>query len=174
MTGSVAGVSGLTLRYGKVTALDNVTLEIPEGRMVGLIGPDGVGKSSLLSLLAGARVIQQGKVEVLGGDMRDVAHRNRVCPRTAYMPQGLGKNLYPTLSVEENLDFFGSLFGHDKAERERRITDLLAATGMTPFRSRPASASGRALAGRSPNMIDTLSKATATGAAAGRPDVRPH
>ena len=139
MTGSVDGVSGLTLRYGKVTALDNVTLEIPEGRMVGLIGPDGVGKSSLLSLLAGARVIQQGKVEVLGGDMRDVAHRNRVCPRTAYMPQGLGKNLYPTLSVEENLDFFGSLFGHDKAERERRITDLLAATGMTPFRSRPAS-----------------------------------
>ena len=138
MTGSVAGVSGLTLRYGKVTALDNVTLEIPEGRMVGLIGPDGVGKSSLLSLLAGARVIQQGKVEVLGGDMRDVAHRNRVCPRTAYMPQGLGKNLYPTLSVEENLDFFGSLFGHNKAERDRRIADLLAATGMTPFRARPA------------------------------------
>lgn len=139
MSGAVAGVSGLTLRYGKVTALNDVTLEIPSGRMVGLIGPDGVGKSSLLSLLAGARVIQQGAVEVLGGDMRDVAHRNRVCPRIAYMPQGLGKNLYPTLSVEENLDFFGSLFGHDKAERERRITDLLAATGMTPFRARPAS-----------------------------------
>ena len=138
VSGAVAGVSGLTLRYGKVAALDDVTLEIPSGRMVGLIGPDGVGKSSLLSLLAGARVIQQGTVEVLGGDMRDVAHRNRVCPRIAYMPQGLGKNLYPTLSVEENLDFFGSLFGHNKAERERRITDLLAATGMTPFRSRPA------------------------------------
>lgn len=138
MTGLVAGVSGLTLRYGKVTALDDLTLEIPSGRMVGLIGPDGVGKSSLLSLLAGARVIQQGRVEVLGGDMRDVAHRSHVCPRIAYMPQGLGKNLYPTLSVEENLDFFGSLFGHDKAERDRRITDLLAATGMTPFRSRPA------------------------------------
>ena len=139
ISGVVAGVSGLTLRYGKVTALEDVTLEIPSGRMVGLIGPDGVGKSSLLSLLAGARVIQDGAVEVLGGDMRDVAHRNRVCPRIAYMPQGLGKNLYPTLSVEENLDFFGSLFGHDKAERARRITDLLAATGMTPFRTRPAS-----------------------------------
>ena len=137
-SGPVAGVSGLTLRYGKVTALDDVTLEIPSGRMVGLTGPDGVGKSSLLSLLAGARVIQDGKVEVLGGDMRDVAHRNRVCPRIAYMPQGLGKNLYPTLSVEENLDFFGSLFGHNKAERDRRIADLLAATGMTPFRARPA------------------------------------
>lgn len=135
---SVAEVSGLTLRYGKVTALHEVTLAIPAGQMVGLIGPDGVGKSSLLSLLAGARVIQQGTVTVLGGDMRDVKHRNQVCPRIAYMPQGLGKNLYPTLSVEENLDFFGSLFGHDKAERERRITDLLAATGMSPFRARPA------------------------------------
>ncbi len=134
----VATVAGLTLRYGKVTALDNVTLDVPAGMMVGLIGPDGVGKSSLLSLLAGARVIQEGRVAVLGGDMRDAGHRGRVCPRIAYMPQGLGKNLYPTLSVEENLDFFGSLFGHDNVERARRITDLLAATGMSPFRNRPA------------------------------------
>ena len=134
----VATVADLTLRYGKTTALDDVTLEIPAGRMVGLIGPDGVGKSSLLSLLAGARVIQDGAVQVLGGDMRDKDHRNLVCPRIAYMPQGLGKNLYPTLSVQENLDFFGSLFGHDKAERDRRIADLLASTGMSPFRDRPA------------------------------------
>ena len=134
----VATVAGLSLRYGKTIALDDVTLDIPAGRMVGLIGPDGVGKSSLLSLLAGARVIQDGHVRVLNGDMGMTAHRNRVCPRIAYMPQGLGKNLYPTLSVEENLDFFGALFGHDKAERERRITDLLAATGMSPFRKRPA------------------------------------
>lgn len=142
MTGAehlpVATVAALTLRYGKVTALNDVTLDVPAGMMVGLIGPDGVGKSSLLSLLAGARVIQEGRVEVLGGDMRDAGHRGRICPRIAYMPQGLGKNLYPTLSVEENLDFFGSLFGHDKAERERRIADLLAATGMSPFRDRPA------------------------------------
>lgn len=138
MTGPVAEVAGLTLRYGKVTALRDVTLAVPAGKMVGLIGPDGVGKSSLLSLLAGARMIQDGQVAVLGGDMRDGAHRDRVCPRIAYMPQGLGKNLYPTLSVEENLDFFGSLFGHDRAERARRIGDLLAATGMSPFRDRPA------------------------------------
>ncbi|WP_207768711.1 ribosome-associated ATPase/putative transporter RbbA [Pelagivirga sediminicola] len=141
MTGDrapVAGVRNLTLRYGNVTALDDVTLDIPAGRMVGLIGPDGVGKSSLLSLLAGARVIQEGEVHALGGDMRDAAHRRHVGPRIAYMPQGLGKNLYPTLSVQENLDFFGSLFGHDKAERARRSTDLLGATGMLPFRDRPA------------------------------------
>src|SRR3546814_5082370 len=67
--------------------------------MVALIGPDGVGKSSLFSLLAGARAIQQGTVEVLGGDMANRRHRETVCPRIAYMPQGLGRNLYPTLSI---------------------------------------------------------------------------
>jgi len=134
----VAAVAGLTLAYGSTVALRDVTLDIPAGRMVGLIGPDGVGKSSLLSLLAGARAIQAGEVRVLGGDMRDAGHRRRTCPRIAYMPQGLGKNLYPTLSVFENVDFFGRLFGHDRAERERRIAGLLAATGMTAFRDRPA------------------------------------
>jgi ABC-type multidrug transport system ATPase subunit len=51
---------------------------------------------------------------VLGGDMRRTGHRDAVCPRIAYMPQGLGKNLYPTLSVEENLQFFGRLFGQTR------------------------------------------------------------
>ena len=62
-----------------------------------------------------ARAAQDGRVTVLGGDMADRRHRDAVCPRIAYMPQGLGKNLYPTLSVEENLQFFGRLFGHDAA-----------------------------------------------------------
>lgn len=106
--------------------------------MVGLIGPDGVGKSSLLSLIAGARTIEQGNVMVLGGDMRDVHHRREVCPKIAWMPQGLGKNLYHTLSVYENVDFFARLFGHDKAERELRINELLQSTGLAPFRDRPA------------------------------------
>ena len=106
--------------------------------MVGLIGPDGVGKSSLLSLIAGARTIEQGNVMVLGGDMRDVHHRRQVCPKIAWMPQGLGKNLYHTLSVYENVDFFARLFGHDKAERELRINELLQSTGLAPFRDRPA------------------------------------
>ncbi|RDD99688.1 ABC transporter ATP-binding protein/permease [Paracoccus pantotrophus] len=134
----VAEITGVSLRYRKAVALDGVTLAVPAGRMVGLIGPDGVGKSSLLSLIAGARVIQQGRVRVLGGDMGDAHQRARLCPRIAYMPQGLGRNLYPTLSVAENLDFFGRLFGHGPAERARRIDALLAATGMSPFRDRPA------------------------------------
>ena len=109
----VARLQDVRLRYGTTEALRGITLDIPAGGMVGLIGPDGVGKSSLLSLLSGARAVQQGEVWALGGDMRSKAHRDRVCPRIAYMPQGLGKNLYPTLSVEENLQFFGRLFGHD-------------------------------------------------------------
>ena len=134
----VARLAGVTLRYGKVLALDNITLDIPAGRMVGLIGPDGVGKSSLLALLAGARALQEGHLEALAGDMASPRHRERVCPRIAYMPQGLGKNLYPTLSVEENLQFFGRLFGHDAAERRQRIDELTASTGLQAFLSRPA------------------------------------
>ncbi|MCP1606403.1 ribosome-associated ATPase/putative transporter RbbA [Pseudomonas citronellolis] len=135
---AVASLAGVSLRYGQTRAVDDVTLDIPANRMVGLIGPDGVGKSSLLALIAGARKLQDGQVHVLGGDMRDARHRRAVCPRIAYMPQGLGKNLYPTLSVFENVDFFGRLFGHDKAERERRIADLLHSTGLAPFAERPA------------------------------------
>ena len=75
--------------YGKTRALDAVSLDMPAGCMVGLIGPDGVGKSSLLSLIAGARCDPAGRVEVLGGDMADARHRRAVCPRIAYMPQGL-------------------------------------------------------------------------------------
>ncbi len=133
----VARLQDVSLRYGKMVALDAVSLDVPAGCTVGLIGPDGVGKSSLMSLVAGARVVQTGRVEALGGSMASVRHRNQVCPHIAYMPQGLGKNLYPTLSVEENLQFFGRLFGHDAAERRRRIDGLTTATGLHPFLSRP-------------------------------------
>ena len=137
-TRPVAQVQGLTHRYKRITALDDVTLSIPAGCMVGLIGPDGVGKSTLLALLAGAKRIQDGQVQVLDGDMAQAAHRRDVCPRIAYMPQGLGKNLYATLSVAENVDFFGRLFGHAPAERQARMADLLHATGLAPFADRPA------------------------------------
>ena len=134
----VSRVRAVTHRYGKVTALDDVTLDLPAGKMLGLIGPDGVGKSTLLGLLAGVRKIQTGAVTVMEGDMADRHHREAVFTRIAYMPQGLGKNLYQELSVLENLDFFGRLFGHDKTERYRRIDRLVKATGLDPFQDRPA------------------------------------
>ena len=135
---TVVRLAGVGLRYGATLALDGIDLAVPAGCMAGLIGPDGVGKSSLLALVAGARRLQAGRVEVLGGDMASVRHRDRVCPHIAYMPQGLGKNLYPTLSVEENLQFFGRLFGQDAAARRQRIDHLTAATGLHPFLDRPA------------------------------------
>lgn len=135
---TVARLENVSQHFGATVALKYITLSIPARCMVGLIGPDGVGKSSLLSLISGARVIERGNVMVLGGDMSDVRHRQDVCPKIAWMPQGLGKNLYHTLSVYENVDFFARLFGHDKAERDIRINELLQSTGLAPFRDRPA------------------------------------
>ena len=135
---AVARLDGVRHRYRSVLALDDVTLAIPAGRMAALIGPDGVGKSTLLALVAGAKTIQEGHVHVLGGDMADAAHRDEACPRIAYMPQGLGKNLYPDLSVRENIEFFGRLFGQNREERDRRIVELLLGTGLAPFAARSA------------------------------------
>ena len=129
----VAVLDSLTQTYGKVTALDGVTISIPGDCMVGLIGPDGVGKSTLLAIIAGARQNQSGSATVLDGDISDAKHRASVCPRIAYMPQGLGKNLYPDLSVRENIEFFGRLFGQDRDERKWRIAELLDSTGLAPF-----------------------------------------
>lgn len=135
---TVARLEGVSLSYGANIALDAITLTVPSGRMVGIIGPDGVGKSSLLALISGVRKIQAGHVETLGKDMKDKRHRTAVCPRIAYMPQGLGKNLYMTLSVYENVEFFARLFGQNRSEREFRIGELLKSTGLAPFRDRPA------------------------------------
>ncbi|HHT5258962.1 ribosome-associated ATPase/putative transporter RbbA [Klebsiella michiganensis] len=135
---TVARLENVSQHFGATVALKDITLSIPARCMVGLIGPDGVGKSSLLSLISGARVIEHGNIMVLGGDMSNVRHRQDVCPKIAWMPQGLGKNLYHTLSVYENVDFFARLFGHDKAERDIRINELLQSTGLAPFRDRPA------------------------------------
>ncbi|OYQ78818.1 multidrug ABC transporter ATP-binding protein [Ignatzschineria sp. F8392] len=138
MKETVVTIKDLSFNYGENQALDHFSIEIPQGVMMGLIGPDGVGKSTLLSLISGSRSIQTGEVIVLGGDMRQKEVRDRICPRIAYMPQGLGKNLYHTLSVEENLQFFGRLFGHDAKERRERIDDLTKSTGLYNFLDRPA------------------------------------
>ncbi|MCM2473478.1 ribosome-associated ATPase/putative transporter RbbA [Rhizobium sp. CG5] len=138
MEHSVATVSSLTHMYGKTTALDAVSLTLPLGRMTGIIGPDGAGKSTLLGLIAGSRKLQSGSVEVLDGNMADGRHRRSVCTKIAYMPQGLGKNLYQEISVRENLVFFGTLFGLSASERDARIRRLAGSTGLLPFLDRPA------------------------------------
>ena len=135
---NTVSIQNLSHRYGKTLALDGVSLDIPKGATVGLIGPDGVGKSTLLSLMAGVKVIQDGRVEVLGGDMADKDVRRDLSHRIAFMPQGLGHNLYPTLSVYENIDFHARLFGLDGQERTRQIARLMEATRLAPFSNRAA------------------------------------
>ena len=125
-------------RYGSTMAVDDVSLSVIAGTTTAVVGPDGVGKSTLLALIAGVRRLQAGRLEVLGGDMASGRHRDQVAARIAYMPQGLGRNLYPTLSVVENIDFIGRLFGLDAGERQHRIARLLKATGLDPFPDRPA------------------------------------
>jgi ribosome-dependent ATPase len=135
---TVAQLEGVVHRYGKVRAAEGLTLAVKAQRLTGVIGPDGVGKSTLLALIAGAREVQIGRINVLNGDMRNPDHRELICPRVAYMPQGLGKNLYPDLSVRENIEFFGRLFGQDWKARQDHIADLLRRTGLAQFADRPA------------------------------------
>ncbi len=134
----VISIKGVTHRYGKVIALDRISLDVPRGIRVGIIGPDGVGKSTLMALIAGSKRLQQGTMNVLNGDIADARHREKVCPKIAYMPQGLGKNLYLELSVFDNVDFMARLFGLSAAERPARVRELLQATGLAPFADRPA------------------------------------
>ncbi|MGO3346549.1 MAG: ribosome-associated ATPase/putative transporter RbbA [Marinomonas sp.] len=135
---NVVTLAGVSHHYGQMAAINQVDLSIPAGCMVGLIGPDGVGKSTLLALIAGARQVQEGQVRVFDGDIANTQYRNNTAPRIAFMPQGLGKNLYATLSVFENIDFFGRLFGIPAKQRHQQIDELLSATGLVAFRDRPA------------------------------------
>lgn len=140
MSAPAAGieVSGVSHRYGGETVLHDIALSLPAGQTIALVGPDGVGKSTLLGLIAGVRKLQSGRISTLGVDIGNRAAREAFLPRLAFMPQGLGKNLYPTLSVRENIDFFGCLFALDARTRATHITHLLNATGLAPFPDRPA------------------------------------
>src|SRR5262245_60962592 len=81
----VVSVRDVTHHYGEVVALDQISLEIPSGIMVGIVGPDGVGKSTLMALIAGSKKLQDGTLTVLAGDIDDAKHRHSVGPRIAYM-----------------------------------------------------------------------------------------
>ena len=88
-----ASVRNITQTYGETVALDDISLDIPGERMIGMIGPDGVGKSTLLGIIAGVRKLQSGEAQVLGGNIDDPKFRTSVASRIAYLPQGLGMNL---------------------------------------------------------------------------------
>jgi ribosome-dependent ATPase len=118
---TIARVKNVSHRYGATVGLADLSIDIPARIMVGVIGPDGVGKSTLLGLIAGVKTIQQGEVAVFDQNLANRETLREIRGRIAYMPQGLGRNLYPTLSVFENIDFFGRLFGQGLGERRVEI-----------------------------------------------------
>ena len=142
MSDLALNASGISHRYGSQQALLDITFSLPKGTRCGLIGPDGAGKSSLLGLIAGVKKLQEGTLEVLGGPIDNRRHRNTLYPLIAFMPQGLGGNLYPELSISENIRFFGTLFGLSKDDCEQRMAELLKATDLERFAERPVGEEG--------------------------------
>lgn len=124
----------LTRRFGDVVAVDGLNLRIPRGEIYGLVGPDGAGKTTTLRLFCGLVDAHGGEALVGGLDPARDAHAVR--DRIGYMPQRFG--LYTDLTVEENLHFYGDLFGVVGAERRRLMDELLQMTRMAPFRGRLA------------------------------------
>lgn len=132
----IVRVSQFVKRYKKHVAVDGIDLEIRKGEIYGLIGPDGSGKSSLMKAIAGVLTYDGGTVEVFGTIVDSERAAERVKQRIGFLPQGLGLNLYPDLSVEENIDFFARLRlvpEYDLLERKAR---LLAMTRLDKFRDR--------------------------------------
>ena len=131
---SIVRAINLTRRFGALTAVDRVNIEIPQGEIFGLVGPDGAGKTTTLRLLCGLLDPTGGEAWVAGRNVaRDL---NAVKDQIGYMAQRFG--LYGDLTVQENMDFYGDLFGIDRREHESLSRELLAMTRMEPFRARPA------------------------------------
>ncbi|MEK7220688.1 MAG: ABC transporter ATP-binding protein, partial [candidate division NC10 bacterium] len=125
---------GLTKRFGDLTAVDALTLSVARGEIFGLVGPDGAGKTTTLRLLTGVMQATAGSALVLGLDVtRDP---EPVRSRIGYVPQS--SSLYADLSVRENLQFYADLFGVPRAERDRRMADLLAFSRLEPYAKRLA------------------------------------
>lgn len=134
---SIVQVSGFVKRYKKQVAVDGVDLRVRKGEIYGLIGPDGAGKSSLMKTIAGVLTYDAGEVEVFGTTVDSERAAERVKQRIGFLPQGLGLNLYPELSIEENIDFFAHLRLVPDDVLEERKARLLGMTRLERFRDRP-------------------------------------
>lgn len=133
----VVRIDGLVKRYRHRQAVAGVSLRVARGELYGLIGADGAGKSSLFKAVAGVLSFEGGTLSVFGQGIASERDAERVKQRMGFMPQGLGLNLYPELSVDENIDFFADLRGVPRAERDERKARLLSMTRLAPFGARP-------------------------------------
>jgi ABC-type multidrug transport system ATPase subunit len=129
-------LTGFGKRYGRAVAVRDLTLRVAHGQLYGLIGADGAGKSSVMKAVAGVLSFEQGRLRVFGTELDTERNAEPLKARLGFMPQGLGLNLYPTLSVEENIDFFAQLRLVAPAALRTRKEALLAMTRLAPFRTR--------------------------------------
>jgi len=124
----------LVKAFGDIVAVDHLSFSVRRGEIFGLVGPDGAGKTTTMRMLAGILPPDSGSVTVAGCDV--VANPEAVKSRISYMPQRFG--LYEDLTVDENIRFYADLFGVMRKARDERALPLLAACGMSQFRSRLA------------------------------------
>lgn len=135
-TDVVVRVSGFVKRYKHHLAVDGLDFTVNRGEIYGLIGPDGAGKSTVMKAIAGVLGYEGGSAEVFGIVVDSERAAEQVKRRIGFLPQGLGLNLYPELSVEENIDFFARLRLVSEADLRERKARLLAITRLERFRTR--------------------------------------
>ena len=127
-------VSSLGKKFADVRAVDDLSFEVHSGEIFGLVGPDGAGKTTTLRMLAGVLAPDSGSATVAGFD---VGHDPEGAKHhLSYMPQRFG--LYDDLTVDENIRFYGDLFGISRMERAKNSAELLTAAGLSEFRRRLA------------------------------------
>ncbi len=125
---------GLVRTFGSTRAVDGLDLQVRAGEMVGLVGPDGAGKTTAIRLLCGALRPTSGKIRVAGFDVPAQVEKAR--EEIGYLAQRF--SLYGDLTVKENIDFFGQVFDIPDDEREKRSQELLRFAGLSEFQNRPA------------------------------------
>jgi ABC-2 type transport system ATP-binding protein len=130
----VIHAENLTRRFGELTAVDHLNLDVEAGEIFGLVGPDGAGKTTTMRLLCGLMDPTEGKAVVAGHDV--TRELDQMKDQIGYMAQRFG--LYTDLTVQENMDFYSDLFGITKRDRDEMGARLLQMTRMEPFRKRPA------------------------------------
>ena len=129
-------VNNLSKSFDSTPAVNGLDLQVRAGEMVGLVGPDGAGKTTAMRLLCGALQPTSGSMRIAGYSLPAQVEKAR--EQIGYLAQRF--SLYGDLTVRENLNFFGEVFDMDQAEREQRTKDLLRFAGLEEFVNRPAAA----------------------------------